>query len=258
MSSPTDRFIPVSGNQLLVKKEQNWRPFEPKEWKQLSLKTQFTQEIISIEGRRFNLVELDEEPEDPELELLGLRELLPILDGSHTSLAAKAVQYAFWRKNHRYCGNCGSRTFPHERETALECISCASLYYPRINPCVMVLITRGEEILLAHNANFRDGMYSAVAGFIEVGESIEQTLEREVFEEVGLKVKNIEYFGSQPWPFPSQLMIAYTAEYESGDITVDGIEIDNAQWFHYKDLPQIPNPETIAGKLIRGYIEKIQ
>lgn len=259
MSLDEHPVIPVSGNQLLVKANHDWRPFAIDEWQSLSLDVAYSQELVHIEGHRYTIVELNAPlSEHPEVELLGLRQQMPLLDDYHISLAGKALQYAFWRSHHRFCGKCGSPTEIHPLETALQCPSCAALYYPRLNPCMMVLITRGEDCLLAHNAGFRDNMYSAIAGFIEAGESIEQTLHREVHEEIGIKVKNIEYFGSQPWPFPSQLMIAYNAEYDSEEIQIDGVEILDARWFHYSNLPLIPSPETIAGKLIRAFIAKFE
>ena len=127
--------------------------------------------------------------------------------------------------------------------------------YPTISPCVLCLIKKDNHILLARNAMFPDGLYSVLAGFIETSETAEQTLQREVEEEVGLKVKNIKYFGSQSWPFPSQLMIGYECEYDSGEINVDGIEIVDAKWFSINDLPRTPPNSTLSGRLINSYIE---
>jgi NAD+ diphosphatase len=126
--------------------------------------------------------------------------------------------------------------------------------YPSISPCVLALIKKDNQILLARNALFPQGLYSALAGFIEVSETAEETVEREVYEEVSLKVKNIKYFGSQSWPFPSQLMLAYICDYESGDIKVDGNEIVDAKWFDIDNLPNTPPSSTLSGRLINSYI----
>ena len=133
-----------------------------------------------------------------------------------------------------------------------------NLIYPRISPCVIVLVTKEEEILLARNKNFPSQMYSTLAGFIEVGETVEEAIKREIFEEVNIKVRNCQYFGSQSWPFPSQLMLGFHAEYHEGEIKPDGEEIDVAEWFHYKSLPQVPPGRiSISGRLIESYVNKL-
>ena len=128
------------------------------------------------------------------------------------------------------------------------------MIYPSISPCVLALIQKGNQILLARNALFPEGLFSGVAGFIEVSETAEETIEREIFEEVSLKVKNIKYFGSQSWPFPSQLMLAYTCEFDSGEIEVDGQEIVEAKWFDLNNLPNTPPNSTLSGRLINSCI----
>ncbi|MEZ5567243.1 MAG: NAD(+) diphosphatase [Halioglobus sp.] len=129
---------------------------------------------------------------------------------------------------------------------------------PAYRPCVIVLITRGEELLLARNANFPQPMYSTLAGFIEAGESAEATLVREVREEVGVEVGNLRYFQSQAWPFPNQLMLGFFAEYAGGEIVCDELEIADAQWFHYTRLPMIPPVASISGQLIQHYVQSLQ
>ena len=137
--------------------------------------------------------------------------------------------------------------------------SCGNLVYPRISPCVIVLVTKGEELLLAHNKNFPGNFYSTLAGFIEPGESAEDSLKREVLEEVNIRIKNLTYFGSQSWPFPSQLMLGFHAEYETGEVKPDGVEIDKADWFNYKKLPQVPPANiSISGQLIESYVRKLK
>ena len=141
-------------------------------------------------------------------------------------------------------------------ERAMRCEPCGTVNFPRIAPCVIVLVTRGEELLLARNVNFPGPMYSTLAGFIEAGETAEETLAREVREEVGVEIRGIQYFQSQSWPFPNQLMLGFFAEYAGGDIVCDEIEIADAGWFHYRELPMIPPPSSVAGQLIRHYVSR--
>jgi NAD+ diphosphatase len=182
-----------------------------------------------------------------------LREMLPILGEQGGAMAGRAFQLAEWARTHRYCGACGTPTERVRTEFCLKCPNCGLSSYPRISPAMMVLIKKGDSILLARNASFAGARYSALAGFVEAGESLEETVHREVFEEVGLKVHKLEYFRSQSWPFPHSLMLAFTAEYLDGEIQVDGQEIVDAQWYGPGDtLPDIPPLESIAGYLIRA------
>ena len=165
-------------------------------------------------------------------------------------LAARATQLLDWQKNHRYCGRCATPTERTTGEFSMACPACGLLAYPRISPAVMVLIERGNDLLLARSPHFRPGMYSALAGFVEAGETIEQCAVREVREEVGLEIANLRYFRSQPWPFPDSLMIAFFADYAGGEITPDQHEIEAADWFPRKALPPLPDPVSIARQLI--------
>jgi len=140
----------------------------------------------------------------------------------------------------------------------MVCEACGISSYPRLSPSIIVLVHRGREVLLARNHRFPDGMYSTLAGFVEPGESIEETLIREVEEEVGVLVKNLEYLGSQPWPFPNSLMLGFHAEYESGEFVLQEEEIADAQWFHYTGLPNKPAMVSISGWLINDFIERTQ
>ena len=184
-----------------------------------------------------------------------MRYLLSILDEEQINLIGRGNQLLHWIKSNKHCGYCGALKEFNLSEEAMFCKCNGLMIYPTISPCVLSLIIKDDKILLARNALFPEGLYSALAGFIEVSETAEETLKREVFEEVSLKVKNIKYYGSQSWPFPSQLMIAYTCEYESGDIKVDGEEIVDAQWFSMDNLPNIPPLSTLSGRLINSYIE---
>ena len=144
----------------------------------------------------------------------------------------------------------------HIEEQAMQCAFCNTMIYPRISPCIIVLVTRGEKLLLARNTNFPRSMFSTLAGFIEVGESVEEAVEREVKEEVGISITDISYFGSQPWPFPSQLMLGFYAQYLSGDISCNPDEIEEAYWFSKHTLPLIPPTSSIAGRLINTFVNK--
>lgn len=169
-------------------------------------------------------------------------------------VCGKASQIIHWEESHLFCGHCGAKTEQSPTERAKICPKCGSMNYPRISPAIIVAVTKGESLLLAHNNNFPQGFYSVIAGFVEPGETFEDCVKREVFEEVGIKVKNVKYFSSQPWPFPNSIMIAFTAEYESGNIKADGVEIGNADWFTVDTLPNIPSKISVARKLIDNFI----
>lgn len=171
-------------------------------------------------------------------------------------LAIKAKTILHWLEVHQYCGVCGQPTVILKEELARKCSNCAQLFYPKTSPSVITLIERGNEILLARAPRFVPGMYSCIAGFIEPGETAEETLEREVFEEVGLKVKNLRYYASQHWPFPNSFMIGFFAEYASGEIIIDNVEIIDAQWFNKNNLPVLPTYASIARALIQDWLNR--
>lgn len=185
-----------------------------------------------------------------------LRSLLGEIEEDIFLLAGRASQIVNWNRMHKFCGKCGTPTDALQNELAKKCSKCGSVFYPRISPAVIVAIVRGDEILLAHNKNFRQNWYSVIAGFIEPGETFEDCVIREVMEEVGIRVKNIKYFDSQPWPFPDSLMVGFTAEHESGEIIVDGKEIEHADWYGRDNLPQKPTVTSIAGRLIDFVISR--
>ncbi len=171
------------------------------------------------------------------------------------AMMGRAVQLINWRHNHRFCGKCGGDTKPSLTVHAMRCEQCDSSFYPKIMPCVMALVVRGDECLLATHHGRASSRYTALAGFIEAGESAEHAIYREVLEEVGVKTGNLLYFSSQAWPFPGQLMLAFYAEYLEGEIKPDEEEISDARWFKLSDLPEIPPSYTISGKLIRTLAE---
>jgi NAD+ diphosphatase len=180
----------------------------------------------------------------------GVRSLFGSISESFFSAAARALEISEWDRAHRFCGTCGSPTALKQGERALQCTACGHLSYPRISPAVIVAVTRGQRILLARARRFPPGMFSVLAGFVEPGETLEECVAREVREETGVEVKNLRYFASQPWPFPHSLMVAFTAEHAAGEINIDPEEIVEAAWFSPDSFPRLPDPITVARKLI--------
>ena len=202
-------------------------------------------------GRHCYTVELDESDPMPEgWAALGLRELFGHFEETLAALSGRAYQIMDWDRNHQYCGRCGTPTEQRRDERARACPSCGHVAYPPISPAIMVLVTRGRELLLARKAEWAPGRFSALAGFVKPGEMLEQTVARETREEVGVEIADIRYFGSQPWPFPHSLMIAFTAEYAGGEIRPDGVEIEEARWFDVEQLPKLPPGISISRRLI--------
>lgn len=185
-----------------------------------------------------------------------LRSLFNEIDDALLAITGRAFQIVEWARTHRFCGSCGAATMPVAGERCVMCPGCGHRAYPRISPAMMVLIQHGESILLARHLNSPSGFFTALAGFVEAGESIEEAVHREVREEVGLEVNDIRYFGSQPWPFPHSLMVAFTAQYAGGDIVVDTTEIAEARWIGVDDpMPLIPPlGMSIAGHLIDAHL----
>ena len=186
----------------------------------------------------------------------GLRQVYGRLDEDLFWIAARAVQIIDWDRTHQYCGRCGVPLKVKTAERAKECPQCGLLQFPRLAPAIIVLVERGNELLLARSRHFMPGMYSVLAGFVEPGESLEEAVVREVKEEVGIEIKDIKYFGSQPWPFPHSLMVGFTATHASGEISLNDEEIENAGWFTIDNLPRIPGKISIARKLIDGFLAK--
>jgi NAD+ diphosphatase len=196
-------------------------------------------------------------PAPEPFEVAGLRDLFAPLGEASWHTAGRAVQLADWVATHRFCGRCATPTERVQGERCMRCPSCGLLAYPRIAPAVIVLVRRGDQALLARGARFPLPFYSTLAGFVEVGESLEQTVHREIREEVGVEVDRVRYFGSQPWPFPHSLMVGYNAEWTSGDIVADGSEILDAQWFSADALPAIPPRLSIARRLIDAWLDEV-
>jgi NAD+ diphosphatase len=185
-----------------------------------------------------------------------LRSLFHNLEDGFYGIALTAVHLIEWDKRCQFCSRCRGELKPRSDVRAKECAACGLLEFPRLSPAIIVLIEKGDTLLLAHSARFPGDWFSVIAGFVEPGESLEEAVHREVKEETGITIKNIAYFGSQPWPFPDSLMIGFTAEYESGEIRIDGEEIVKAGWFKADALPKVPGKLSIAGELIDWFVKK--
>ena len=156
-------------------------------------------------------------------QLKGLRETFGQLEEELIWIAGRANQLVDWSRNHQFCGQCGHPTEDKSEERAKICPACGLVNYPRLSPAVIMAVVRGDRLLLASNKRFKSGFYSVLAGFVEPGETLEECVAREIKEEVGISVKNIRYFGSQPWPFPNSLMVGFLADYAGGEIKADPV-----------------------------------
>lgn len=186
---------------------------------------------------------------------VSLRQALALLGFDNYSIGVKACSVLNWDKNHQFCGRCGARTVHESNHYERICQACTLSFFPRISPSVIVLIYKDDQLVMARSPHFLPGVYGLIAGFVDSGETLEQAAHREIYEEVGLKVKNLSYFGSQSWPFPDSLMVAFTAEYDSGELTIDNIEIEEAGWYKYDNLPGRPSlPMSIASRLLDSFI----
>lgn len=208
------------------------------------------------EGEELEVAGSDGDEGSEGLALLGLRSLMGRMDEELLKVAGVASQVLDWDRNHQFCGRCGTPTVASESERARSCPNCSLTAYPRISPAIIVAVLKGDRILLGHNRRHRAGhVFSVLAGFVEPGESLEECVRREVMEEVGIELRDIRYFASQPWPFPDSLMVAFTAAYAGGEIEVDGTEIVEAAWFDKDNLPSIPPHGTVARSLIDWFVE---
>lgn len=188
-------------------------------------------------------------------ERMGYRKLYGIIDDEILALVGRATQIVDWDQRSRYCGRCGALSQPSDTESVRTCPSCGETCYPRLAPAMIVGVLREGRLLLASAPRFRGAFYSILAGYVEPGESLEECIHREVWEETKIRVKNIRYFGSQAWPFPHSLMIGFTAEYDSGEIVVDPQELLDAGWFAPREMPQVPTEISISGRIIRWFRE---
>lgn len=259
------KFVP-SVNSVAVPTEQAWhfafvedrllvmRPGEPKLLPQSPAPwaTAPRHYLGSLDGLDCWALRLSEVP--PGWQPQPLRAAMMALPEPLMQLAGRAAQVLEWDRTHAFCGVCGTPTEALDHERARRCPACSHIVYPRLSPAMMCLIWRGRQLLLARSPHYASGVYSALAGFVEAGESLEDCVHREVAEEVGVRVNNLRYYGSQSWPFPHSLMMAYTAEWVDGEILPQPGEIEDARWFDIDALPGIPPRFSIAGHLIRDQV----
>jgi NAD+ diphosphatase len=255
----SSRWFIFSGHRLLVRVK-NGAPEIPvlrDGLSSLGLEAVRSQFLGTLDGQACYSADVPEGIDAPPGMLFsGLRGLFDSLDGALYRVAVVAVQVVDWDRIHQFCGRCGEKTRYKEGERAKECPRCGLTSFPRISPAVIVAVERDQEILLARANRFPTAFYSVLAGFVEPGETLEETVAREVKEEVGIELTNIRYFGSQPWPFPDSLMIGFTAQYAGGEICIDGTEIVDAGWFEADELPELPGKISIARQLIDWFVEK--
>lgn len=209
-----------------------------------------------FDGDPIYLLDLEQAAEVSGCAWQGLRQFMLQADYETFRLLGFAAQVATWADQYRFCGSCGARMQRSATERAMYCANCEQQHYPRLSPSMIVLVTRGDEILLARSPRYVPGMYSTLAGFVEPGESVEHCVAREVREEVGLEIQNLRYLGSQGWPFPHSLMLGYHAEYASGEIVMQPDEIEDARWFALDNLPPLPAARSIARYLIDLYVAR--
>ncbi len=223
---------------------------------ELGLDASFGYEVGSLEGMRCWAVGLEVDVEAPDgTAFRDLRGMLADIDDELFAVAGTAKQVVDWHVTHRFCGRCGARTGPGPEELTKRCPNCGMVYHPRISPAAIVLVRRGDEVLLARSPGFPKGVYSIIAGFVEPGESLEETVEREVREETGIEVANVRYFGSESWPFPNSLMVGFLADYASGELRMDPEELEDAGWYRRDALPTRPPRLSIARRMIDAYVD---
>ena len=245
-------------NKILVKSDQNRCsiPFISA-LEELNIKAVRTQYLGTLKDEACFSAELSSVENIPEgMDFIELRALYDCMEEDLFLVAGKAYQIICWDQTHQFCGRCGSPTEELSGERAKICPKCKFISYPRICPAVITAVRKGDKLLLAHAKHFKEGMYSLIAGFVEAGETLEEAVQREIMEEVGVKVKNIQYLGSQPWPFPNSMMLGFTAEHDSGEIKVDGVEITDANWYDVNNLPGLPSEVSIARKIINWWLEQ--
>ncbi len=190
------------------------------------------------------------------MQFRSVRSLFGELSDDLYQAAGYAFQILDWHRRHHFCSRCGAPLQDKSDERARRCGHCDLTVYPRINPCIIVAVVKGDELLLVRRRGVAGGRYSVIAGYVEAGETLEACLRREVLEEAGIRVGRIAYFGSQPWPYSSSLMVAFTARYAGGDIRADGREISHAGWFRAHSLPPVPGWGSIAGRLIDWFVRQ--
>jgi len=226
-------------------------------WTALGLTSVRTNDLGVTDGQRLVAVELADDAAPPAgTSIENLRRLFARLDELSYRRAFRAVQVVAWDRNNQFCSRCAGPVERVAAELAKRCPRCDLSFYPRLSPAVIVLVERDDTVLLGRNARFPGAMYSTLAGFVEAGETLEETVAREIREESGVEVRDVRYFGSQPWPFPDSLMIAFTAVYAGGDLRPEPGEIADAGWFRADAMPVVPPRLSIARALIDAWVRR--
>ena len=252
-------IVVSDGEILTIETEARWRPLTQDEIRWLDMEILNQHYLGRVGDVPVYAAEADPEADEPDgYTFETLFSFLSNTEEPVFNLIGKAKQIVEWHRDHHYCGQCGQVTETSDFDRSRKCGDCEQFYYPRISPSIIVLVTRGEELLLARNARGRGNFFSTLAGFVEPGESLEEAVHREVKEEVGIDICNLEYFASQAWPFPNSLMLGFHAEYAGGEFVLQEEEIAEAGWFHYTRLPNHPSPVSIAGRLIHEYIGRLK
>ncbi|MBW2659862.1 MAG: NAD(+) diphosphatase [Deltaproteobacteria bacterium] len=255
-SQPSIWFVFHKGRLLVKKSDEKIIILHPDPPAELGLSPYFSRYIGNYGGSDIYAAEISPSTTPPAtLQFLKLRSLFEKMDGEIFALAGRAIQIIHWNRDHLFCGRCGSKMRVREKELAKICPSCSFTSFPRLSPAVIMSVIRENEILLARSPRFPPGMYSTLAGFVEPGETLEETVAREVQEEVGIEVSSISYLGSQPWPFPHSLMVGFSTRHAHGEIRIDNDEIEDAQWFTVNNLPLLPTRISIARHLIELFID---
>ena len=210
--------------------------------------------LPALNGKTCLATEVDNDETPEGWQWTGLRETFYVLPQAHYAMAAKARELLHWDAEHRFCGTCGAHMAWHT-DISKRCTACGKEIWPQLATAIIVLIHRGDEVLLVHAKNFKSDFYGLVAGFVETGETLEEAVNREVMEETGLRIRNLSYWASQPWPYPCGLMVGFYAEYESGELKLQFSELSKGAWFRYDQLPTIPEKLSLARQLIDNWLK---
>ncbi|BHH84642.1 NAD(+) diphosphatase [Desulforhopalus sp. 52FAK] len=247
------------GDQLLIDNKPTpaptGTPYSPDDH---GITLQFAQLFGYYDGIPCFLAAVDIDQTIPSMRPVNLRTLFGTVDEDYFSLSGRALQILHHTREHIYCSKCATPMEDRAGELARICPQCGFISFPRVSPAVIMSVVKGDHILLGRSPHFTKGMYSTLAGFVEAGETLEEAVCREVLEETSISAGKVEYVTSQPWPFPHSVMIGFSAQYIEGDIAIDKTELEDANWYHYKDLPQLPSKITIARLLIDNFIESCE
>ena len=211
--------------------------------------------LPKLNGEQCRSVRIDAPVTSADFKMVGLRESFDLLDNAFYLMAGKAKELLYWDECTKFCGVCGAPMKMHT-DISKRCTNCGKEVWPQLATAIIVAITKGDEILLVQSRNFRGDYMGLVAGFVETGETLEECVHREVMEETHLKIKNLRYFDSQPWPYPCGLMVGFKADYESGDFHLQRTELNKGGWFRYDNMPEIPGKVSLARRLIDDWLEE--